>query len=56
LKNMKLKKKEGQSVDTLFFLRMRNKIPMEWVTKCVLETEEMTIFIQTTAYDGWKLV
>jgi hypothetical protein len=29
LKNMKLKKKEGQSVDTLFFLRMRNKIPME---------------------------
>jgi hypothetical protein len=28
---MKLKK-EGQSVDTLFLLRMRNKIPMEGVT------------------------
>jgi hypothetical protein len=26
---MKLKKKEDQSVDTSFLLRMRNKIPME---------------------------
>jgi hypothetical protein len=26
---MKLKKKEDQSVDTLFLLRMGNKIPME---------------------------
>jgi hypothetical protein len=42
---MKLKKKEGQSVDTLFLLRMGNKIPMEGVaeTKFVAETEGMTI-------------
>jgi hypothetical protein len=30
---MKLKKKEGQSVDTSFLLRMGNKIPMEGVTE-----------------------
>ena len=30
---MKLKKKEDQSVDTSFLLRMGNKIPMEGVTK-----------------------
>jgi hypothetical protein len=30
---MKLKKKEDQSVDTSFLLRMRNKIPMEGVTE-----------------------
>jgi hypothetical protein len=30
---MKLKKKEDQSVDTLFLLRMENKIPMEGVTE-----------------------
>jgi hypothetical protein len=30
---MKIKKKEDQSVDTLFLLRMGNKIPMEGVTK-----------------------
>jgi hypothetical protein len=30
---MKLKKKEDQSVDTSFFLRMWNKIPMEGVTE-----------------------
>ena len=42
---MKLKKKEAQSVDTSFFLRMGNKIPMEGVTetKYGVETEEMTI-------------
>jgi hypothetical protein len=33
---MKLKKKEDQSVDTLFCLRMRNKIPMEGVTETKL--------------------
>jgi hypothetical protein len=39
---MKLKKNEDQSVDTLFLLRMRNKIPMERVTetKFGAETEE----------------
>ena len=42
---MKLKKKEDQSVDTSFLLRMGNKIPMEGVTetKCGAETEGMTI-------------
>jgi hypothetical protein len=30
---MKLKKKEDQNVDTLFLLRMGNKIPMEGVTE-----------------------
>jgi hypothetical protein len=42
---MKLKKNEDQSVDTSFFLRMGNKIPMEGVieTKLGVEPEEMTI-------------
>jgi hypothetical protein len=30
---MKLQKKEDQLVDTSFFLRMENKIPLEGVTK-----------------------
>ena len=44
-KHMKLKKKEDQSVDTSFLLRMGNKIPMEGVTetKFRAETEGMTI-------------
>ena len=32
-KHKKLKKKEDQLVDTSFFLRMENKIPLEGVTK-----------------------
>jgi hypothetical protein len=32
-KHMKLKKKEGQSVDTSSLLRMGNKMPMEGVTE-----------------------
>jgi hypothetical protein len=42
---MKLKKEEDQSVDTLFLLRMGNKIPMEGVTetKFGAEPEGMTI-------------
>jgi hypothetical protein len=42
---MKLKKKEDQSVDTSFLLRMGNKIPMEGVTeiKFGAETEGRTI-------------
>jgi hypothetical protein len=32
-KYMKLKKKEDQSVDTAFLLRMRKKIPMDGVTE-----------------------
>jgi hypothetical protein len=31
-KHMKIKKKKDQSVDTLFLLRMGNKIPMEGIT------------------------
>jgi hypothetical protein len=42
---MKLKKKEGQRVDTLILLRRGNKIPMEGVieTKFGAETEGRTI-------------
>jgi hypothetical protein len=42
---MKLKEKEDQSVDTLFLLRMGNKIPMDRVTKTKFraETEGMTL-------------
>ena len=42
---MKLKKKEDQSVDTSFLLRMGNKILMEGVTeiKCGAKSEGMTM-------------
>jgi hypothetical protein len=42
---MKIKRKEDQSVDTLFLLSMGNKIPMEGVTetKYGAETEGWTI-------------
>jgi hypothetical protein len=42
---MKLKKKEDQSLDTSFLLRIKSKIPMEGVTetKCRAETEGMTL-------------
>jgi hypothetical protein len=42
---MKLKKKEDQSVDTLLFLRIGNKTPMEGVTetKFGAVTKEWTI-------------
>jgi hypothetical protein len=36
---MKLKKKEDQSVDTSFLLRMGNKIPMEGVTETKFKAE-----------------
>jgi hypothetical protein len=44
---MKLKKNEEQSVDTSFFLRIGNKIPMEGVTetKFGAETKGWTIHI-----------
>jgi hypothetical protein len=44
---MKLKKKEDQSVDTLFLLRMGNKIPMEGVTEKKLRAEMEGKTIQT---------
>jgi hypothetical protein len=37
---MKLKKKEDQSLDTSFLLRMGNKIPMEVVTETKLGAEK----------------
>jgi hypothetical protein len=42
---MKLKKKEDQSADMSFLLRMGNRIPIEGVTetKCEAETEGRTI-------------
>jgi hypothetical protein len=42
---MKLKKKEDQSVDTLFLLRIGNKTPMEEVekTKLVAKMKGWTI-------------
>jgi hypothetical protein len=44
-KHMKLNKKEDQSVDTSFLLRMGNKVPMEGVTETKFgeEPEGMTI-------------
>jgi hypothetical protein len=39
-KHMKLKKKEDQSVDTSFLLRMGNKIPMEGVTETKFGAEQ----------------
>jgi hypothetical protein len=36
---MKLKKKEDQSVDTSFLLKMGNKIPMDGVTETKFEAE-----------------
>jgi hypothetical protein len=37
---MKLKKKENQSVDTSILFRMRNKLPMEGVTKTKFGAEK----------------
>ena len=42
-KNMKLKKNEDQSLDTLPPLRIGNKTPMEGVTKCGAVTKGWTI-------------
>jgi hypothetical protein len=42
---MKLKKKEDQSVDTLFLLRMRNKISMEGVTETKFGAEPKNSFL-----------
>jgi hypothetical protein len=39
-KHMKLKKKEDQSVDTSFFFRMGNKIPIEGVTETKFGAEK----------------
>jgi hypothetical protein len=49
---MKLKKKEDQSVDTLFFLRMGNKIPMEEFTGTKFRAEPERITIQRLPHLG----
>jgi hypothetical protein len=40
---MKLKKKENQSVDTSFLLRLGNKIPMEGVTETKFGAETASV-------------
>jgi hypothetical protein len=46
---MNLKKKEDQSVDTLFLLRRGNKIPIQEITeiKCEAETAGIILFFYT---------
>jgi hypothetical protein len=49
---MKLKNKEDQSVDTLFLLRMGNKIPMEGVTETKFRAEPKGRIIQRLTHPG----
>jgi hypothetical protein len=49
---MKLKKKEDQSVDTSFLLRMWNKIPMEGVTETKFGAESEGRTIQRHLHPG----
>jgi hypothetical protein len=49
---MKLKKKENQSVDTSFLLRMGNKIPMEGVTETNFGAKTEGKTIQRLPYSG----
>ena len=49
---MKLKKKEDQSVDTSFLLRMGNKIPMEGVTETKFGAKTEGKTIQRLPYPG----
>ena len=51
-KHMKLKKKEDQSVDTSFLLRMGNKIPMEGVTETKFGAEMEGRTIQRLPHPG----
>jgi hypothetical protein len=51
--NMKLKKKEDQSVDTWFLFRMGNKIPMNGVTETKFRAEPEGITIQSLSYLGF---
>jgi hypothetical protein len=53
---MKLKKKEDQSVDTSFLLRMGNKIPMEGVTETKFGTETKGKTIQRLPHPGIHLI
>jgi hypothetical protein len=49
---MKLKKKQDQSVNTLIFLRRRNKIAIEGVTETKFEAETEGMIIQRLFYLG----
>jgi hypothetical protein len=49
---MKLKKKEDQSVDTLFLLRMGNKIPIEGLTETKFGAEPEGRTIQRRPFLG----
>jgi hypothetical protein len=49
---MKIKKKEDQSVDTLFLLRMGNKIPIEAVTQTKFGDEMEGRAIQRLPHPG----
>jgi hypothetical protein len=51
-KLMKLKKKEDESVDTLFLLRRGNKIPMEGVTETKFGAETEVTTIQRLPHPG----
>jgi hypothetical protein len=49
---MKLKKKEDQQVDTLFLLRIGNKIPIEGVTETKVRAEMKGRIIQRLPHLG----
>jgi hypothetical protein len=49
---MKFKKKEDQSVDTSFLLRMGNKVPMEGVTETKFGAEMERRTIQRLLHPG----
>jgi hypothetical protein len=49
---MKLKKKEDQSVDTSYFLRMGNKIPMGGITETKFRVEPKGMTIQRLPHPG----
>jgi hypothetical protein len=49
---MKLKKKEDQIVDSLFLLRMENKIPIEGVTETNFGAEKEGRIIQRLTHQG----
>ena len=53
---MKLKKKEDQSVDTSFLLRIGNKIPMEGVTETKFRAETEGTTIQRLPHLGIHLI
>ena len=53
---MKLKKKEDQSVDTSFLLRMGNKVPMEGVTETKFGAEMEGRTIQRLLHPGILLI